>query len=560
MILAFEFTYLSHNGVLEHLLNEICLDYKIEYRIVRDEMRVTLYVQEEEERLGLFADFIAQKLPLSLFFKSSTVYVADIFPDTKQVLPLLTVYPSFTPKALESIETQTSEKYLSPYPNFVMGQDELTLVENTKKGFCASTSDALEHLFINVVNAISEGKKVYLRTLSGEFVIGNIENAAAITAMEGVEIIPTDLSVVEKMVVIRENEVKALASLERPSIRFKVNAVFASKKILKSERVFMRLADEWLLHHLCKRLFRYAIPFIFKAPASLLEADVSIETSCLLEQSSALSVCVLENGEIILLKGERYASRIVLENRKRFDEASHAAYASILQEHHLFSANSSCFYLSMHHDDRFMSYSQENEMLNLTSFSFPTSFETLFLEIAQSSKSASRLLENYKEAFPDLIQNVLMQEIPQNAPKNIYTLWSIASVLLGFTDRLSNGAQTLVTLAEDFGGQKGPRMDYFLEKEETLVSNFDYVRLFRSGISFKLAGTDDATLSFGYMQSLAYFLSDTMDYYKENLLTKECTLAGSLFGYRRLSEMVYKNIKPNHTICFNRELPIDTEH
>lgn len=559
MILAFEFTYLSQNGVLEHLLKENCLDFGIEHRILRDDTRVTLFVKDSESRLGAFADYISVNLPLSLFFKSSTVYVTEDFPNEEHALPVLTVYPFFTPKAISNIESSKAVSYLSPYQVFEIGKDELTLFDATKKCFIASSAESLEKLYSDVVNAICEGKKVRLRTISGEFVIGSIENASDITALHGVEIVPTDLSVIEKMVVIRENEVKALGTLERPAIRFKINAVFTQKEIVNVERVYLRLADEWILHHLCKRLFACNVPFIFKVPASLVEAELSIETNCVLEQSSALEVCVLENGEIIILKGERYASKSVLENRKKFDEASHGAFASILQEHHLFSENSSCFYLSTCHDDRFMHYSQEHEMLNLTSFSLPLNFEALFSEIAKSSKSAERLVAHYKEAFPEIYQNALIQIIPQNAPKNIYTLWSIASVLLGFSNTISSGAQTLIMLAEDFGGQKGPRMDYFLQKEETLVSDFDYVRLFRSGMSFKLAGTDDATLSFGYLQSLAYFISDTADYYKENLLSQKCALAGSLFGYRRLSEMVYKNVKPNHTICFNRELPVDTE-
>lgn len=36
-------------------------------------------------------------------------------------------------------------------------------------------------------------------------------------------------------------------------------------------------------------------------------------------------------------------------------------------------------------------------------------------------------------------------------------------------------------------------------------------------------------------------------------LAKMC---GSLFGYKRFSEMIIKNLKPNHSLCFNKELPI----
>ena len=111
--------------------------------------------------------------------------------------------------------------------------------------------------------------------------------------------------------------------------------------------------------------------------------------------------------------------------------------------------------------------------------------------------------------------------------------------------------------AEDFGGQKGPRMDYHLQKSDALSSDFDYVRLIKSAMSYKMAETDDVTLCFGILESLAFFLSDQSDAHKEGILSARIAFGGSLFGYKRLSEMVIKNIKPNHTICMNRELPIE---
>jgi hydrogenase maturation factor HypF (carbamoyltransferase family) len=130
-------------------------------------------------------------------------------------------------------------------------------------------------------------------------------------------------------------------------------------------------------------------------------------------------------------------------------------------------------------------------------------------------------------------------------------------MVLGLSETFESAVEQLIENAEDFGGQKGPRIDYFLQKEDALSSDIDYVRLVRSGISYKLAGTDNTTLSFGYMESLSYFISDLCDTHKENLLTSKIALGGSLFGYKRFSEMIAKNLKPNHTICFNKELPID---
>ena len=167
------------------------------------------------------------------------------------------------------------------------------------------------------------------------------------------------------------------------------------------------------------------------------------------------------------------------------------------------------------------------------------------------------MVANYKEQFPEIYAKAISTDIPSDLPKSIYSLWKIAAMVLGISDNFERAAEQLIENAEDFGGQKGPRIDYFLEKEDALSSDFNYVRLVRSGISYKVAGTDNTTLSFGYMESLSFFLSDLADEHKENLMSTKIALSGSLFAYKRFAEMLSKNLKPNHTICFNKELPID---
>ncbi len=76
-------------------------------------------------------------------------------------------------------------------------------------------------------------------------------------------------------------------------------------------------------------------------------------------------------------------------------------------------------------------------------------------------------------------------------------------------------------------------------------------------MSFKLAGTDDITLSFGMMEALAYFLSDTADSFKENLSSEKTLLCGSMLGVRKFAEITCKNIAASSKICLNKELPID---
>jgi len=393
-----------------------------------------------------------------------------------------------------------------------------------------------------------------IQTKNGPFAFGKIENS---TALKTFEVIATDLSVVERMAVSRENEIKALASLERPAIRFKVNSLFAQKGILSDARVMLRLADDLFLYHLSKRLFAKDVQFIFKASLAQCKTAYSVNYAAQSEALEPLVISVLENGAILIIQGNDYASKTLKASLEKFDEPSHAAFASIMQEHQLFDTTSSCFYLSQNYNDRIMHYSKEHGMLNLVEISLPSSFKELFAEVERSSPSAERLVANYKEQFPEIYAKAVAITIPSDTPKNIYSLWKMMAIALGLCDDFERAGEQLLENAEDFGGLKGPRIDYFLQKEDALSSDLDYVRMLRSGMSFKLAGTDNTTLSFGYMESLSYFISDLADAHKENLMSTKIALCGSLFGYKRFSEMLIKNLKPNHTICLNKELPID---
>lgn len=555
MILAFEFNYVSTNGILENILKEISHDFGIKHKIIRDKSIVTLFVEADEVILSTFADTLATSLPLSIFFKSSSVEVVDAMPSEEEVILPMAYNVEFTPKILASVDTPSSTHYLSPFPS--LPERGIKLYEHKNELLRANDAKSYDVLYEKVAELIAKGENIAIQTKNGSFVFGKIENIASCSSVHVPEVIATDLSVVERMVVCRENEIKALASLERPAIRFKVNAMFLQKGILSQARVTLRLADDLFMYQLSKRLFNRGVQFLFKASPSKCKESYSVHFDATLAPIELLLISVLENGAILIVKGSDYASKTLKTSLKKFDEPSHASFASIIQEHQLFDAIASCFYLSTFHNDRIMHYSKEHGMLNLVDVSLPSSFTELFAEIERSSPSAERLVANYKEQFPEIYTRAIETIIPNNISKSIYSLWKIVAVVLGLSDDFEYAAEQLLENAEDFGGLKGPRIDYFLQKEDALSSDFDYVRLVRSCISYKVAGTDNTTLSFGCMESLSYFISDLCDTHKENMMTTKIALCGSLFGYKRFSEMTAKNLKPNHTVCFNKELPID---
>ncbi|DAB33677.1 MAG TPA: hypothetical protein CFH82_09130 [Sulfurospirillum sp. UBA12182] len=557
MILSFEFHYVSQNGVLENLLKSICEDFEIDYSITKNSSIVSLFVNANEEQLGAFSDFLSNRLPLSIFFKSSSVSVVEkkeentVLEDCKLTLP-------FTPKTLALVTDEKSQFFMTPFVANEIGNvpfsngSKIELCDNLENTLLLA-NDKFQELYEGVAKLLKEGKKVLIHSSSGSYIYSQV--ASQNKATKDSIVIATDLSVVEKMVVIKENEIKAIASLEKPAIRLKVNSLYATKGILSQSRVKLKLADDLLIKFICDFCFKEGIEFLSRIEQNE-DFDFVLKTDATLSQTPQIEVCVLENGEILIVSGDGYSAPLVKENLKKFENPAHAQFTSVIQERDLFAEQSSCFYLSKTHEDKFMHLSKQTGMLDLVSFPVEKDFEKIFEKIKESS-TGEKLLENYTQKFPELVDNALKIKIPQDAPNSIYTMWGICSVLLGFSQTYENAAEKLIENAEDYGGQKGPRVDYPLFDSEALVSNFNFIKMIRSAMSFKLAGTDDNTLSFGFLESLSYFLSDSADFYKENLSSQRIILCGSLFGIRRLSELSSRNILASSKLSFNRELPID---
>lgn len=554
MILAFEFNYVSKNALLENMLESICKDFKISHKIKKVDNVVSLYVEGDEIKLTEFSDFIGARLPLSIFFKSTAVNVVEEMGKSFEEIQECKLCVPFTPKTLTSSKNDS----LNPLINNEVGINTfdakgILLKENGKTLINANDTESFDKLYNEIANIISNDQEVHINSASGSYVIGKINNVKE----KEFFVIPTDLAVVEKMVVIRENEIKALASLEKPSIRLRVNTLFASKDILPTGRVKLKLADELLLLNVCERLQKNDINFIYRVDTKSVTCKHNVEIDGSFTKLPQIEVCVLENGEILIVNGDGYSALELRENLKKFDNSSHAQFATIMQEHNLFDDKVSCFYMSKTHDNMIMHLSEKTGMLDLIKFPVLKDISKIFAEI-ESSSIGAKLVQSYKEKFPDIYKNAINCKIPADASNGIYTIWGIAGVILGMADNLKDASEKVIENAEDFGGKKGPRIDYLLLDKESIKSDFDMMRLIRSTMSFKLAGTDDITLSFGMMEALAYFLSDTSDSCRENLSSEKTLLCGSMFGIRKFAEIACKNITASSLICLNRELPIDT--
>ena len=76
-------------------------------------------------------------------------------------------------------------------------------------------------------------------------------------------------------------------------------------------------------------------------------------------------------------------------------------------------------------------------------------------------------------------------------------------------------------------------------------------------MSIKLAGSDDKLLSYGFIDSLAYFLSDYFDLLKEEFKSEAILLTGSLFEEKNLANLILNLTQNSHNAKFSNQYGLE---
>ncbi len=559
MILLYDFEYISKNLVLENFLKVICEEFGVKYKLRKEGEFVKLYIDEDEQRQHEFADHLSSMLPLSLFLKSSNAKITDSIVGKEINIKSTAISLPFTKNSIECAKDAESFYHNHPFPPNEVGfinynVTSLTL-EDENSTIVANSSSDYKNIYKKIANLIKNGKKIKIKTPNGIFLFFEI-NKENMKDIDDFEVIPTDISLVQKMVNITQEELQILMTLEKPIMRAKVNMVYETKEILSKNRIKIRMPNSVMLQLICEELFSRGVEFICKSSDtkkydSFLDYDVKIP------KIPDIEVTLLENGEIVIIKGDEYASDDLKKDLDKFKDNSIRKFVSILKERELFDFKSSCFYFSKRYDDKVMYHDNDKGMLSLVGFPAFSSIRDIFSAIKKMDENGEKLIEKYQDAFPKLYSFLHRAKIPKRLSNNFFNYISFVSLIVGFSDNFKDAGEVLIEKAEDFGGQKGVRIDMKLQNEDKIHSDFDPYRFLRSAMSFKLAGCDDMTLSYGIIESFAYFISDMADAHKETLGSQKITLGGSLFGYKLISEPVAKNLLANHNIYFNHELSID---
>lgn len=544
MILEYKFKYLSNNNTFVSIINNLMAKKETRYKIDRKDDFIFLYIEDEEDRLLKISNELSEELPMSIFLKDFTLEVVPQIP-AKSYQHIAPCYnkKSYCSNCLLTIEDQKTDHFYDPFYSceicgttcdvsnikFIKAQKEIEY-RNKKE------------LFEDLAFLISENKRVKIKTSRGEFVFkkldGNIDKKT--------QILCTNVNNISNLVVSSKLKTASLLSIEKPIITFNINTIYKSNNNLEIEKTDLVYSYDLVLYLLSKELEQYNINFLTYEDSQNFDCEFTYNLENKIQEFPKLQI---NENKFFLLQNSDYDQRLN-DLYKKFDEKAKSQFMVLLDENKLYEKSILNIYVSTKFDDNIALYSPKIDgILDILNFQLPKTITEVFNEI-EKEDSGERLLVNYKEKFPTTFVNAQGFDVLEHLRGNsIFSLLEIASIVLGIDDIFDNANKALL--------QKGPRVDYKLfESEKIFNREFNLTRFIKSGISFKLAGIDNRTLSLGYVESFIYFLSDLIDEINEEFPLDGISLSGNLIANEIFNKSVNKIFSKNLKLYYNKDFPI----
>lgn len=549
MVLEYKFEYISNNNTLIKLLDNILKKEKLSYEIFREDDFIYLYIEAEEEELLKNSDKLAQEIPMSIFLKNFTLEVVPEIPKKSYSQELDYSNLSYCSNCLAKIENKESSDFYNPF---------------FKCDICGTTSEVnnlrlyekyeeikyknFKELFELLALKIDEDKRIKIKTRSGEYVF--YKTIKPLSKKD--KLICTNINSLSKLAVNASSKTVALLSIEKPSLDFYINTVYKTNKKLNFDKINIRAPFNLTLYLLSKELEILGVDFLNYEDSDEFDYELTYNDNL---SEIFLPDIVINEDRTLILKNKNYDKKLDKIYNK-FEDKSKSQLMVLIEENKLFDKSILNLFISSSYDDNICLYSKKIDgVIDILNYDIPDSFETIFENI-EKEESGKRLLSNYKNKFPENCELALNYKNINKSANSIYSLWNLVSIILGF-DRQNEDKNILLENAEKALLQKGPRVDYKLNKSDKIFNReFDITKLIKSGMSFKLAGVDDKTLSLGYVESYADFLAGIIDNVNEEFNLDGISFCGDLIANEFFYKILNKAITSKFKFYYNKDFPI----
>lgn len=587
MHIAFKFKYIHDNGLYTRLLNRIAERSAIPLSIYKEGTEYTIEASGDQTTLETLAEQISLRIPQSLFLKEYKVEEIVKEDDSDVVRELLADNTTFfsVPYCPECQENVV--KTFDPFNACTIcgfSENPLTLEDlSTFTGYKAPTEEAF---FIQMANILSDKGELTLPTYNGirhfSLLSTNGQSDEGILFCN-----PSDIS--DKFL-ITQGELESLMMVEKPTVRLKAKLMLRAEYALEQPFYPVFLADDKITLALSTALKNKGIDAVFCDHVSTLRVASALDEHLIVSTGRDMlpwsvpmylkhaSLCEygvfqaygdakgLQLGTNLNLSDQPYIRYVAndeiskMGNAVRFEPA-HAAQRSIVLEQKLEGQALCGIHFSRDHTSHIFCYSGKIGYTPMVLFRDQdlTQPRDMLEAIATMDEGGQRLVQNFKNGFPELYDKIEKQEFKTHTDiSDLTKLWSMAAVFIGLYegDDALQSCEMLESTAIEFGGKSGPRIDYKVISTDEGYQ-LDLRLAIRSAMSFKLAGLDDYLLSFGFIDSLADFVAQQAEDSDANIGIDGVTLSGGLFENRQLLMRTYNALSVNYPIYRNERLSID---
>ncbi len=543
MVLEYKFEYISNNNSYITFLDNIVKNSGLNYKLYKENDLILLYIEASEEKLLKISDELSNKLPMSLFLKNFTLEVVPQIPEKASIVVENFEKLPYCSTCINIIEKEyLSNSYISYSTCDICGAtcdvSSLRVFENEKEFEYENIKSLLKELALK----IEEDKKVRVKTEYYDYVFYKMQKLD----FDNQKVLCTNLESLSKLVVSSEEKKIILSSIEKPSIIFNINEIYKKNHNIEFEKVQISLAKDVLMYLLSKELNALGIEFLIYEKDIAYDYEVSYD---FIKEKKAEFLISVHNNNTFILQNSFY-NKSLNQIYNKFNQKAKAQFMVLLKENEAYDKTILNLFCSTTEEEQITLYSQQIDgMIDILKYKETFTIDEIFNNISES-QTGKRLLENYKNRFPNDFKNCIEQKDEVYKSNCINSLWKIVSLILGFENSILENARKALL-------QKGPRVDYKLMQSEKVYNReLNITKLVQSGISFKLAGVDEKSLSLGYVESYSYFLADIIDEVNKEFPLDGVSLCGDIiadeFFYKTLIKAVTKNFK----LFYNKDFPI----
>ncbi|WP_104722032.1 protein hydE [Helicobacter mesocricetorum] len=515
--------------------------YSLEGQFYGDDKEFSLQVFGEESVVLEFTNYLSKVIPLSLQwgFKEMKILGED---EVSNEPPLEICHPSFSSYLsaleLQVITDKNNENFCNLWGDFInFTQTPLSFFSSEGKKLIDSKAlleDSLEHLS----QALKKKQRVFLKTIYGkrELVLLDEKNPAKI---EGdYWFMPFCLNNAQIFFKTSQEELQALATLEKPLIKLKPKSIFM--EFFSQSFVSCVLPYEPLLVLLTKFLEEYSGLYLLP----LKEEKIELGLCYFIAQESSPTFVSVGKNSLILQHHFATTQDISHSVMKEFE--------NIILRDKLEKVN--LLYLGRG-QTRFMLYFNQSFKEPLE-FIFESNIALRIEELKVFNKTTQSLLKNFTRENQDLISELETYPKESKISSNLLELIGMCGILLDFKvdsmDLMSLAYQVL-ECASNFVGQKGPRIDFKLERNDEGKVYLDTLKTLRSVMSFKLAGVEKELLCFGIVDSFAEFFANFSRDMEESYNTKGIIVCGEIFLNKQFLDQ-FIHYLPKNSEMFSTEI------